>query len=60
MAPPAKTSGYVASITEAMAPPAERPVTKTLRRAPVDEANDPKIPPGTADFREHGGTDCRI
>ncbi len=25
-----------------------------------DEANDPKIPPGTADFREHGGSDCHI
>src|SRR5689334_23073241 len=30
MAPPAKSSGYVASITEAMAPPAERPVTNIL------------------------------
>src|ERR1700722_17043338 len=33
IAPPAKTSGYVASITEAIAPPAERPVTKPTRRS---------------------------
>ena len=26
----------------------------SLSAAPIDEANDPKIPPGTADFREHG------
>src|SRR2546421_9306954 len=38
MAPPAKTSGYVASITEAMAPPAERPVTNTLRRSVANVA----------------------
>ncbi len=29
MAPPAKTSGYVASMAAAMAPPADSPVTKT-------------------------------
>src|SRR5882724_10764745 len=29
-------------------------------RSTFDEANDPKIPPGTADFREHGGSDCHI
>ena len=27
---------------------------------PFDEANDPKIPLGAADFHEHGGFDCRI
>src|SRR5258705_40707 len=38
MAPPAKTSGYVASITEAIPPPAERPVTNTLRRSAANVA----------------------
>src|SRR5215471_16738679 len=38
MAPPAKTSGYVASITEAIAPPAESPVTNTLRRSAANVA----------------------
>src|SRR5215831_5179498 len=33
IAPPAKTSGYVASMTDAMAPPAERPVTNTRVRS---------------------------
>ena len=33
MAPPAKTSGYVANMTAAIAPPAERPVMNTLRRS---------------------------
>ncbi len=27
---------------------------------PFDEANDPRTPSSTADFREHGGSDCRI
>src|SRR5258706_8129317 len=30
---------------------------RSIGCAPFDEANDPKIPPGTADFREHGGSD---
>src|SRR6516162_9828161 len=38
MAPPAKTSGYAASITEATPPPAERPVTNTLRRSAANVA----------------------
>src|SRR5215831_18728112 len=33
---------------------------RSIGCTPFDEANDPKIPPGTADFREHGGTECRI
>src|SRR3984957_8697286 len=33
IAPPANASGYVASITEVIAPPAERPVTKMRRRS---------------------------
>ena len=31
MAPAANTSGYVASITEVIAPPADNPVTKMRR-----------------------------
>jgi hypothetical protein len=37
-----------------------RPSARSIGCAPFDEANDPKIPPGTADFREHGGSDCHI
>ena len=29
-------------------------LSPVYRLRPFDEANDPKIPPGTADFREHG------
>ena len=28
--------------------------------AQIDQANDPKIPAGPADFRWHGGSDCHI
>src|SRR5882757_5161980 len=37
-----------------------KPSARSIGRAPFAEANDPKIPPGTADFRDRGGSDCRI
>lgn len=37
-----------------------KPQPGSIGFAPFDEANDRKIAYGTADFREHGGTDCRI
>ena len=37
-----------------------KPQPASIGCAPFDEANDPKIPLGTADFHEHGGSDCRI
>jgi hypothetical protein len=33
---------------------------RSISCAQFDRANDLKIPPGPADFREHGGSDCRI
>ncbi len=36
-----------------------KPQSGPIGCTPFDDANDPKIHPGTADFREHGGSDCR-
>jgi hypothetical protein len=47
-------------------PQARKPTTEGNKPQPApsatqfDRANDPKIPPGPADFREHGGSDCHI
>ena len=48
-------------------PQARKPTTEGNKPQPApsatpqfDRANDPKIPPGPADFREHGGSDRDI
>jgi hypothetical protein len=35
-------------------------LSPVYRLRAIHDANDPKIPPGTAGFRGHGGSDCRI
>ena len=45
---------------KARTPTTEGKAVQRGRSTPFDEANDPKIPLGAADFHEHGGFDCRI
>jgi hypothetical protein len=37
-----------------------RPKPQPIGCAQFDRTNDPNIPRGAADFREHGGSDCHI